>query len=775
MLRRITSKGYWLLLAATLSVLPFLLFAGYSLVQLVQSKQQDLRGQLIDRSQSTANAVAERLAVSTGALRALASSDAAAQGDLPAIYAHAKRVVQDMPDISAISLVTPDGQVQFLTLRPLGEKAFLAGDKDSIRLVFETARPMVSEPFASPIDPSITITSVGVPVLRDGKVVYCIRAIFRNSSLNALLAAQHMPADWTAGIVSRQGLLQARSRSPEKFIGKPATASVLAALAAQSKGVFDGLTMEGLATKAVIAPIPGWDWHVVVGVPAQAFDEPLKQALWFLLAFGAATLALGGICISWMNFFLRRPLDAYSAGTVAPSGRLSSIWPSAVALVVAVAIGGLSTQVSQNAVRAIGTLTDRRQVIHIERRQLVELLAAYTDIESGQRGFIITGDETFLAPYRSALPKIPLLTAALRSELERVGVANINWSDLAYFSSQRLESAARGIALRRELGPRVIEDTELFDHGKLLMDKLRLLLGNLDAQLEAETQGINQAIAAQDQKTRQLQWMAQFAVGILVLLSISIWLYERRRRYGVLNQLQQANETLEERVASRTQELSRASERIRDFARETETLVDNERKRLSREVHDQIGQIFTGLKMIVRTLKPGSLADDQQQAMMGAIESGVKISRRIAAELRPPLLDDFGIRAALEHYLKATFEPLEIAYDLQFPEKSRLTAQQKIQLFRMVQEACTNIIRHAQASQVELTGRWIDGALELRIEDDGIGFDAAQVRADALGLTGMEERARLSGATLQVQARAGGGSRVTIRFAADALLPADAP
>lgn len=150
MTSKITSKSYWLLAVATLSLLPFLLFAGYSIVQLVESKQHDLQRQLIDRSQATANAVAERLSVSSGSLRTLASSDAAVKGDLAALYAHAKRVVQDMPGISAISLVTPDAQVQFLTLLPFGQKSFLAGDKEAIRTVFETGKAMVSEPFRSP-------------------------------------------------------------------------------------------------------------------------------------------------------------------------------------------------------------------------------------------------------------------------------------------------------------------------------------------------------------------------------------------------------------------------------------------------------------------------------------------------------------------------------------------------------------------------------------------------------------------------------------------------
>ena len=770
MLTKITGKSYWILTIATISAVPFLLFAGYSIVQLVQSKQQDLQQQMVDRAHTTANAVAERLSISTGTLRALASSDAAALGDVAAMYAQAKRVLPDLPGISAISLVTRDGQVQFLTLLPLGAKSFPAGDLDAIRRVFESGKPVVSEPFRSPIDNDITVTSIGVPVFRDGKVVYCLRAIFRNTSLNNLLNAQHLPTDWISGILSQTGLVEARSQASEKFVAKPAASSVLKALLSHRTGVFDATTQEGSRNKAVIVGVPGWDWHVIVGVPANQFYEPVNRAILFLCLFGLATLVLGAMFIGWVSYYRRNRTHPVPSNRTMLAAKVANIWPSAVALALAVAIGTVSTLSAQDALQQIRDLTDRRQMIRLQGREVSELLSAYKDIETAQRGFVITGEESYLTPYLDALPKIELITNSLKSEVVRTGLTNFNWSDLTYFSSLRLTSAAEGIAMRRKNGPEAIRNRDFFDNGNLLTQKLRLLLGSLDADLDAEAQRINESIAAQEIKTRQLQWLSQMAIGALVMLSVGIWLHERQRRQKLLEQLRLTNETLEDRVAARTQELSDVGQRIKNFALETEALIDHERKRLSREVHDQIGQIFTGLKMIARTLKPGSLDDDQYQAMMGAIESGVKISRRIAAELRPPLLDDFGIRAALEHYLKSTFVPLEIAFDLTFPDKCRLSPQQKNQLFRMIQEACTNIIRHASAKQVDVHGRIVMGGFEVSVEDDGIGFDTSRIRADALGLTGIEERAKLSGAQFTVKPRAGGGTRIAILFSEDALL-----
>lgn len=769
------SRRYWLIVAVAISVLPFLLLAGYSTLQLVQGKQEDLTRQLIDRSQATANGVAEHLAVSAGALQALASSDAAARDDLPAVYAQALRIVRGLPDLSAIALMSADGQVLFSTMLPWGSQPFPAGDMDSIRTVFDTAKPVVTEPYTSHFDKQVTVTAVSVPVLQRGKVVYCLRAFFRSTSLNHVLAAQRLPVDWVAGILSGTGLVVARSRAPEQFVGKPSAPSILEALVQRRQGVFDATLRDGSLAKTVIVPVPGWDWHVVMGVPFSTFQQPLSHAFRWLGAFATAVLALGAIAVGWLAYWVRRPKAMRRMDRATALSTVGRIWPSALALGIALLIGGLSTHASQEALHGIRDLTDRRQAINRERRQIVGLLAAYTDVETGQRGFVITGNDKFLEPYRAALAQIPLLTNTLKAEMERTGIGYAGWVDLAYYSATGLSTAAQGIALRRQLGPKAIQDGALFERGKLVMDKVRFLLTSLELQLEAEAERINSDVVLQEQKTRQLQWLAQFAVTTLVLLSISSWLYERHQRQRALKQLQLLNATLESRVTARTHDLARASQRIKDLAQETERIVVNERKRLSREVHDQLGQLFTGLKLIVRTLRPGCLPLAQHQAMLDAIESGTTITRRIAAELRPPLLDDFGLPEALEHYLKSTLEPLGIAFDLRFPDKPRLSPPQMQQLFRMVQEGCTNIIRHAQARHVAVTGQWVHDGLEVCVEDDGIGFDKALVRADALGLAGIEERATLSGAVFSLTSQPGSGTRLAIRFPYDTLLAEDSP
>ncbi|MBB1076019.1 ATP-binding protein, partial [Rhodoferax sp. 4810] len=155
---------------------------------------------------------------------------------------------------------------------------------------------------------------------------------------------------------------------------------------------------------------------------------------------------------------------------------------------------------------------------------------------------------------------------------------------------------------------------------------------------------------------------------------------------------------------------------------------------------------------------------EQQTALAQAIDMGVQTTRRISAELRPPLLDDLGLSQALEHHLKKCFSSWGITYTLDLPASHGLNDQQMTQVFRVVQEASTNICRHAHAKHVEVTGTMTEDGLVLSIDDDGVGFDVEQVRDGALGLVGIRERAQMMGGTATIQRRPGGGTRVMVHL-----------
>lgn len=764
---------FWLLVIAVLSLLPFLLSTAYSLFELSTANEQELTEQLIRRGRATANAVNQRVSESTAALNTLATSPAAMQGDTRALYEHALRVLQRMPEASAMTLIDGNGKSVFFTLRPWGAEPIQAGDPKACEQIFATGKPVVSEPFKAP-GTGRYVTAVGVPVFQGTQVKYCLRMILRADALNVLLANQGYPADWTTAIVSRTGVLMARSRSPELFVGTPANKGVLDALAANDQQVFEGVTKEGERTLAIVLPVGQSNWSVVVGVPHAKLVEPAKKALFLLLVYGAGFCILGTVLAWWLVYLLRNRLGGALAPVAPvaemPRSTLASLLPSLGALLIAMVLGGYAAWQSQAAFQQIVAHAAERQQTHIERRHVAELLSSFKDIENGQRGYVITGNPLFLEPYEVALLEIPKRTANLKKELNAARFSGFNWPEFEALAAQRIASAAQGVELRKQQGSKAVLDERHFEEGRMLSSKLRVMLSGVDAQLAAQGRLLDDMVQVQSSDATRTQWLAFFTVGGLLVMAVAIWLYERRRRVLLTEQLKDMNANLESRVDARTHALQVANQRIRTLAFEAQEMLEMERKRLSREVHDQIGQIFTGIKMIARTLKPGSLDAAQEAALLSAVETGVKISRRIAAELRPPLLDDFGLRAALEHMLKTMCEPVDLSYELQFPDTDMLTIQQKMQVFRMVQEATTNVVRHARAQHVEVVGTvWeAERQMNISIDDDGVGFAPDDVRDGALGIVGMRERGLLMGADVHISPRAGGGTRVAFNLPLDA-------
>jgi len=224
--------------------------------------------------------------------------------------------------------------------------------------------------------------------------------------------------------------------------------------------------------------------------------------------------------------------------------------------------------------------------------------------------------------------------------------------------------------------------------------------------------------------------------------------------------LRDSNQLLEQKVAARTAELAEARSRISAFAAAQETRIEQERRRLAREVHDQLGQVFTAIKMIVQSMPRGALPAEQHEAMGHALELGIASARKIAGELRPPLLDDFGLAAALGHFARETLAPVGLAFESDVRDDDRLGPAQALALFRIAQEAVTNALRHAEAGRIRFIGHLDGDQYVFAVEDDGQGFEPAQVRREAMGIASMSERANLFGGAVRVTAADGQGTRV---------------
>ena len=200
---------------------------------------------------------------------------------------------------------------------------------------------------------------------------------------------------------------------------------------------------------------------------------------------------------------------------------------------------------------------------------------------------------------------------------------------------------------------------------------------------------------------------------------------------------------------------------------------EDERRRIAREMHDQFGEQLTALAVRIRMLKDACDSHEEWRAHVECIEAiAQRLDRDVETlvwELRPTALDDLGLRAALANYAQTWSNRVGISATLHTSGllDDRLPADAETAFYRIAQEALTNVAKHARAGNVEIIlERRADNVL-LIIEDDGVGFDpaAAESAGQGFGLLGMQERAGLVGATLEIESSAGGGTTVLVRMA----------
>ena len=209
------------------------------------------------------------------------------------------------------------------------------------------------------------------------------------------------------------------------------------------------------------------------------------------------------------------------------------------------------------------------------------------------------------------------------------------------------------------------------------------------------------------------------------------------------------------------------SERVaRDALRRVVSAQELERRRLARELHDETGQALTSILLGLKPLEE-ALHDDASRAAVAELRelvvSTLRDVRRLAVELRPKALDDFGLVAALERLAQSFQEQTGIEVDLEATlGDERLPAEVETALYRIAQEALTNVVKHARARRVSLVLQRRPGSVSAVIEDDGAGFDPASLDDEGLGLLGMRERLALLDGRLEVESSHGAGTTLVV-------------
>jgi PAS domain S-box-containing protein len=255
------------------------------------------------------------------------------------------------------------------------------------------------------------------------------------------------------------------------------------------------------------------------------------------------------------------------------------------------------------------------------------------------------------------------------------------------------------------------------------------------------------------------------------------------RREIVRRQAVEASLKQSEQNQRRLLEQSRhMQERLRNLSRQVLRVQEDERKRISRELHDVIAQTLTGINVQLTALAKGSAINTKDLVRniartQQAVEKAVDIVHEFARELRPAVLDDLGLIPALHSFVKIFSKRTRILVHMKaFAGVEQLDIAKRTVLFRVAQEALTNVDRHAQAGRVEVSILKVADRIVLKIKDDGKSFQAERVLhakgGKRLGLLGMRERVEMIGGTFDVESAPGRGTTIQVEIPAVKVRPA---
>jgi signal transduction histidine kinase len=407
-----------------------------------------------------------------------------------------------------------------------------------------------------------------------------------------------------------------------------------------------------------------------------------------------------------------------------------------------------------------------------QRQQtLAAVLQLVRQAESSQRGYILLGSPDYLAPFRQAAadiePAQQRLDAAFAgaSAPARTDIATLRKLCDAKFS-EMLETIELFASRGRLAALQVIRT----DQGAATMteiDDLAARIGELETgeTLEASRRWqVNRWLGFATTSTALVA-----SAGLLLLLS-RLTLRQLRSKERETEQLTLRQSELERLIEQRTEELSELSTHLQSVA-------EQEKTALSRELHDELGGLLVAARMDLSWLEERIGSEDAEvrgyfRRVQGALQAGFDIKRRVIESLRPTLLDNLGLLAALRWQVSETCERAGLKYLERYPEElPELSSQAAIAVFRIVQEGLANVLKHARATSVlvslELTPHW----LQVRLEDDGIGIPLERLRAlRAHGLAAMRQRARALGGQWAVLRPPAGGTRIEVRLPLEQVL-----
>lgn len=379
--------------------------------------------------------------------------------------------------------------------------------------------------------------------------------------------------------------------------------------------------------------------------------------------------------------------------------------------------------------------------------------------ESDQRGYLLTGRREYLQPYSHAVQKIGASIQGLDRHYAGDPHAVALLSQLHGLTTAKLADLSTTIALHDQGQGEAATALMLTDMSKAKMDAIRNLTTEL---LAHETRKVESS------KARLYRTLMTGRIGMAVLSAISLmalFLYLRqtfalkRAQEAQQGLIQMDHDRLEIVVAQRTAQLTELTHHL-------QTAREDERNRLARNLHDELGALLTSAKLDAARIK-SRLAGTAPEALerlahlVDALNSSIALGRRIIEDLRPSTLSNLGLVPTLEILAREFSERSGLQTHCTL-EPAKLDATAELMIYRLMQEAITNISKYAKARHVWLSLSTVDGLVQASVRDDGIGFDTSVPPRSAYGLVGMRYRVEAEGGTLRVESAPGHGTLIQV-------------
>lgn len=401
------------------------------------------------------------------------------------------------------------------------------------------------------------------------------------------------------------------------------------------------------------------------------------------------------------------------------------------------------------------------------RYSVSQLLQSMLDAETGNRGYLLTGEERYLEPYEQAISTVNANLDAVRT---LVVASNADLSEFAQLSrqvSRKLSEMDLSIRLRRQGNEDAWKFVLSTDVG---LENMQGVRQHAKALIKSATSALKET-QIQIQKSLMLARVGIAAACVIGLMAVYLYL----RQTNALQHATEREQVLLEAERARLESLVRTrTEALSELANHLQRVREEERERLARELHDELGALLTSAKLDVARLKSkmGATnpdAAERLQHLSEALNSVIALKRRIVEDLRPSSLSNLGLTAAIEILTRefAARAGLDVQVSL---EPVNLQETTQLTIYRMVQESLTNIAKYASAKQVLVTIHNYPTYVSVEIRDDGQGFDMANISRSSHGLLGMRQRVESEGGRLTITSTKGAGTLV----AAVIPLPAEA-